>query len=75
MEDPAVADRRKAFDEHPGYDAPAVATRMEEIPGPHGGAFIAGDLDMPEADWVARELASRAGIVVLASTTGCVITG
>jgi len=88
MEDPAVADRRKAFDEHPGYDAPAVATRMEETPGPHGpvpariytpdradnapclvwthgGAFIAGDLDMPEADWVARELASRAGIVVI----------
>jgi acetyl esterase len=36
VEDPAVADRRKAFDEHPGYDGPAVATRMEEIPGPHG---------------------------------------
>ena len=34
--DPALADRRKAFDEHPGDDAPAVATRMEEIPGPHG---------------------------------------
>ena len=26
----------------------------------HGGAFIAGDLDMPEADWVARRLASDA---------------
>ena len=93
MEDPALADRRKAFDEHPGYDAPEVATRMEEIPGPHGpvpvriytrawaghapylvwpclvwmhgGAFIAGDVDMPEADWVARELAFRAGIVVI----------
>ena len=36
VEDPAVADRRKAFDEHPGYDDPAVATRMEETPGPHG---------------------------------------
>ena len=36
LEDPAVADRRKAFDEHPGYDAPAVATRMEETPGPRG---------------------------------------
>ncbi|GAA0990874.1 alpha/beta hydrolase fold domain-containing protein [Subtercola frigoramans] len=31
----------------------------------HGGAFIAGDLDMPESNWVALELASR-GIPVLA---------
>jgi acetyl esterase/lipase len=31
----------------------------------HGGAFIAGDLDMPEADWTARELALRAGAVVV----------
>lgn len=30
----------------------------------HGGAFIAGDLDMPEAEWVALELAAR-GITVL----------
>lgn len=30
----------------------------------HGGAFIGGHLDMPEANWVARELASR-GIAVL----------
>jgi acetyl esterase len=29
----------------------------------HGGAFAFGDLDMPEADWVARELAGR-GIAV-----------
>jgi acetyl esterase/lipase len=36
VEDPALADRRKAFEEHPRYDVPAVATRMEEIPGPHG---------------------------------------
>ena len=28
----------------------------------HGGAFIAGDLDMPEADWFSRELARRAGV-------------
>jgi acetyl esterase/lipase len=26
----------------------------------HGGAFIAGNLEMPEADWTARELARRA---------------
>ncbi len=25
----------------------------------HGGAFFAGDLDMPENDWVARQLAQR----------------
>ncbi|MDH6532558.1 acetyl esterase [Aurantimicrobium minutum] len=31
----------------------------------HGGAFIAGDLDMPESNWVALVLASR-GIAVLA---------
>lgn len=31
----------------------------------HGGAFIAGDLDMPESNWIALELASR-GISVLA---------
>ena len=31
----------------------------------HGGAFIAGDLDMPEADWFSREVAQRAGAVVV----------
>jgi acetyl esterase/lipase len=31
----------------------------------HGGGFIAGNLDMPEADWTARELALRAGAVVV----------
>jgi acetyl esterase len=30
----------------------------------HGGAFVAGDLDMPEANWVSLELAAR-GIPVL----------
>jgi acetyl esterase len=30
----------------------------------HGGGFIGGDLDMPEADWVSRQLA-EAGIVVV----------
>jgi acetyl esterase len=30
----------------------------------HGGAFFGGDLDMPESDWVARQLALR-GIVVV----------
>lgn len=87
-EDPALADRRRAFADHPEYDAPVIATRTEQVPGPHGpvpvrvyasnpvgdspclvwmhgGAFSAGDLDMPEADWVARELVARAGIVVI----------
>jgi acetyl esterase/lipase len=31
----------------------------------HGGAFLGGDLDMPEADWTARQLADRAGAVVV----------
>jgi acetyl esterase/lipase len=31
----------------------------------HGGAFMAGDLDMPEADSVARELCARTGAVVV----------
>lgn len=43
--------------------------RPQEPAGPglvwlHGGGFFAGDLDMPEGDWVARELARR-GITVV----------
>ena len=30
----------------------------------HGGAFAFGDLDMPEADWVARSLATRGTTVI-----------
>ncbi|WP_438856127.1 alpha/beta hydrolase [Agromyces sp. M3QZ16-3] len=30
----------------------------------HGGGFVAGDLDMPEADWVARAFAARGVTVV-----------
>lgn len=30
----------------------------------HGGGFVHGDLDMPEADWVARSLAQRGHLVV-----------
>ena len=37
----------------------------------HGGAFIGGDLDMPEADVVARELASARVRPSCPSTTGC----
>ena len=31
----------------------------------HGGAFVGGDLDMPEADWTARQICDRAGAVVV----------
>ena len=47
------------------YPADAAASRP--TPGlvwAHGGGFVAGDLDMPEADWVARSLAGR-GITVV----------
>jgi acetyl esterase/lipase len=30
----------------------------------HGGAFAFGDIDMPESDWVARELAARGTTVI-----------
>jgi len=31
----------------------------------HGGGFDFGDLDMPEADWTAREVAGRANAIVI----------
>ncbi len=52
------------------YPASAAAARMpRRRPGArlvwaHGGGFVAGDLDMPEADWVARTLAARGVTVV-----------
>lgn len=36
VEDPALAARREAFEEHPDYAVPAVATQMNEASGPHG---------------------------------------
>jgi acetyl esterase/lipase len=67
---PVVPTRNEAA---PGPHGP-VPVRVYSPPGPdrnrpclvwlHGGAFRAGDLDMPEADWTAREIASRAGAVV-----------
>ncbi|RFA15546.1 hypothetical protein B7R22_06900 [Subtercola boreus] len=32
----------------------------------HGGGFTGGDLDMPESDWVCRELAARTGRTIIA---------
>lgn len=37
----------------------------------HGGAFIGGRLDMPESNWVARELAARGIPVVSVDYTKC----
>src|SRR3954449_3819963 len=41
-----------------GTDAPCLVWL-------HGGAFRMGDLDMPEADWTARQICARAGTVVV----------
>ena len=51
------------------YPASTPADAATEHPTPalvwaHGGGFVAGDLDMPEADWVARSLAARGVTVV-----------
>jgi acetyl esterase len=45
-------------------DATASAARPGFV-WMHGGAFRFGDLDMKEADWTARELAHKAGAVVV----------
>ena len=45
----------------PGGDAPGRPLLV----WCHGGAFLSGDLDMPEADATAREVCSRAGAVVV----------
>ena len=57
----------------PAYRASAIAdvpVRTYGTSGPtlvwmHGGGFMAGDLDMPEADVVARELVARAAVTVV----------
>jgi hypothetical protein len=36
LEDPVMEERRSAFDEYPGYEMPAVATRMEVKTMLHG---------------------------------------
>lgn len=54
------------------HPVPVRIYRPHEAPSPrplliwcHGGAFLGGDLDMPEADAVAREIVGRAGAVVV----------
>lgn len=47
------------------YPAIAEASRpTAALVWAHGGGFTGGDLDMPEADWVARTLAARGVTVV-----------
>ena len=41
----------------------------------HGGAFRMGDLNMPEADWTAREICARAGAVVVSVDYRLCISG
>lgn len=31
----------------------------------HGGGWLVGDLDLTEADWVARELCTRSGATIV----------
>jgi acetyl esterase/lipase len=47
------------------YHPAAEGTARSWLVWCHGGAFVGGDLDMPEADATARELAARAGAVVV----------
>ena len=46
------------------YEASGAPAGAPGLVWVHGGAFAYGDLDMPEADWVARQLAARGVVVV-----------
>ncbi|MFD6140167.1 alpha/beta hydrolase fold domain-containing protein [Promicromonospora sp. NPDC060271] len=46
------------------YEPASGVDRVAGLVWAHGGAFMHGDLDMPEADWVARRLAD-VGVVVV----------
>jgi acetyl esterase len=60
-------------DAAPGPHGPVPVRVYRSTPEPHrpvlvwmhGGGFVHGDLDMAEADWTAREVAARAGAVVV----------
>lgn len=47
------------------YSPVGDATDRPGLVWVHGGAFVGGDLDMPEADWTARQVCERAGAVVV----------
>jgi acetyl esterase len=47
------------------YTPPAAGSDRAALVWVHGGAFLGGDLDMREADGVAREICARAGAVVV----------
>jgi acetyl esterase len=48
----------RAYGAATGSDRPALLWM-------HGGGFMMGDLDMPEADWTSREISARTGAVVI----------
>jgi acetyl esterase/lipase len=69
---PPAADTRPA--EAPGPHGPVPVRVYSPVGGGsdlpclvwlHGGAFRMGDLDMPEADWTARQICERANAVVV----------
>ena len=41
----------------------------------HGGGFMFGDLEMPEADWTAREVCARTGAVVVSVDYRLAVSG
>lgn len=47
------------------YNPPEAPSRMPGLLWVHGGGFVAGSIDMPEADVVARELAHRANALIV----------
>lgn len=53
------------------YRDPAAAPTGRALVWVHGGAFIGGHLDMPESNWVARELAARGVPVVSVDYAKC----
>jgi acetyl esterase/lipase len=53
------------------YRDAAAAPTGRALVWVHGGAFIGGTLDMPESNWVARELAARGIPVVSVDYTKC----
>lgn len=53
------------------YRDPTVTPTGRALVWVHGGAFIGGTLDMPESNWVARELAARGIPVAAVDYTKC----